>query len=67
MIKLMQGDCSKVMADITDCSIDLTVTSPPYDNLRAYNGNNEQWGSMYGRRFFRSYTESLPRAGLWFG
>lgn len=24
-------------------SIDLTVTSPPYDNLRSYNGNIEQW------------------------
>jgi len=27
-----------------DGCIDLTVTSPPYDNLRSYNGNNEQWG-----------------------
>lgn len=24
-------------------SIDLTVTSPPYDNLRTYNGNISQW------------------------
>lgn len=23
--------------------MDLTVTSPPYDNLRTYNGNIEQW------------------------
>jgi DNA modification methylase len=23
--------------------VDLTVTSPPYDNLRTYNGNIEQW------------------------
>ena len=40
----MHGDCRKVMKDIQDSSIDLTVTSPPYDNLRTYNGNNEQWG-----------------------
>lgn len=26
-----------------DESIDLTVTSPPYDNLRTYNGNIKQW------------------------
>lgn len=32
------------MKEIPDGSIDLTVTSPPYDNLRTYNGNNEQWG-----------------------
>jgi DNA modification methylase len=31
------------MKEIPDVSIDLTVTSPPYDNLRSYNGNNDQW------------------------
>ncbi|MBQ0090769.1 MAG: site-specific DNA-methyltransferase [Prevotellaceae bacterium] len=28
---------------MADNSVDLTVTSPPYDNLRTYNGNIEQW------------------------
>lgn len=36
--KLHLGDCLAVMRDIPDDSIDLTVTSPPYDNLRTYNG-----------------------------
>ena len=40
----MQGDCLERMKEIPDGSIDLTVTRPPYDNLRSYNGNNEQWG-----------------------
>lgn len=31
------------MQDISENSIDLTVTSPPYDNLREYNGNITQW------------------------
>jgi site-specific DNA-methyltransferase (adenine-specific) len=31
------------MKEMPDESIDLTVTSPPYDNLREYNGNIEQW------------------------
>ena len=44
MIDLRHGDCLEVMADIPDGSVDLTVTSPPYDNLRTYNGNNDQWG-----------------------
>ena len=44
MIKLMQGDCLERMKEIPDGSIDLTVTSPPYDNLRTYNGNNALWG-----------------------
>lgn len=33
-----QGDCLELMKDIPDGSIDLTVTSPPYDNLRTYEG-----------------------------
>ena len=44
MIKLIQGNCLEKMQDIPDGSIDLTVTSPPYDNLRSYNGNNALWG-----------------------
>lgn len=38
MIQILQGDCSKVMADIPDKSIDMVLTSPPYDNLRDYKG-----------------------------
>ena len=43
-IVLKNGDCLKLMKTVPDGSVDLTVTSPPYDNLRTYNGNNEQWG-----------------------
>ncbi len=32
------GECSQMMAALPDNCIDLTVTSPPYDNLRDYNG-----------------------------
>ena len=36
-MKLLHGDCLDLMGDIPDGSVDLTVTSPPYDNLRTYN------------------------------
>jgi site-specific DNA-methyltransferase (adenine-specific) len=36
--KVICADCLEFMKDIPDKSIDLTVTSPPYDNLRDYNG-----------------------------
>lgn len=36
--KVMLGDCLERMKEIPDASIDLTVTSPPYDNLRTYTG-----------------------------
>ena len=32
------GDCLEVMREMPDNFIDLVVTSPPYDNLRKYNG-----------------------------
>ena len=38
MIDLRLGDCLEVMKSLPNASIDLTVTSPPYDNLRTYNG-----------------------------
>jgi len=37
-VTLYTGDCAAVMATFEPDSIDLTVTSPPYDNLRKYNG-----------------------------
>lgn len=32
------GECAEMMSHMPDGCIDLTVTSPPYDNLRQYNG-----------------------------
>ena len=36
--KINEGNCVDVMNDIEDNVIDLTVTSPPYDDLRNYKG-----------------------------
>jgi len=55
--QLLHGDCRKFLFDgtIEPDSIDLTVTSPPYDNLRTYN-NSSTWG----------WAEfSAVAAGLW--
>jgi DNA modification methylase len=38
---IFNGDCLDIMPTLADKSIDLTVTSPPYDNLRTYNGSLE--------------------------
>jgi len=40
---IINDDCLHAMQGLEDNSIDLTVTSPPYDNLRSYNGNISQW------------------------
>ncbi len=41
-IKLILGDCKEKMKELSDKSVDLTVTSPPYDDLREYGGHS--WG-----------------------
>jgi len=37
-IKLVLGDCLEKMKVLPDNSVDMVLTSPPYDNLRNYNG-----------------------------
>ncbi len=39
-IRLIKGDCLEVLKTLPDKSVDLTVTSPPYDNLRVYTGES---------------------------
>lgn len=36
--KIITGNCVEVMEKFEENSIDLTLTSPPYDNLRTYKG-----------------------------
>jgi len=36
--KIVEGNCVEVMKQFDDNVIDLTLTSPPYDNLRTYKG-----------------------------
>ena len=36
--KIIEGNCVEVMKNFEENSIDLTLTSPPYDNLRTYKG-----------------------------
>lgn len=38
-IQLIHGDCLEHMKTMPDKSVDLTVTSPPYDKLRLFNRN----------------------------
>ena len=42
-LELYNGDSEDILKNIPDTSIDLVVTSPPYDNLRSYMGVGETW------------------------
>jgi len=50
--KLIQGDCLEVLKSIPDGSLDLVVTSPPYDDMRSY-------GSTYRAFNFHPIAEEL--------
>lgn len=43
-VELFNENCVRFMKDMESDFVDLTVTSPPYDNLRTYNGTIDQWG-----------------------
>ena len=64
MNNLMQGDCLERMKEIPDGSIDLTVTSPPYDNLRSYNGNNAEWGEHVWQCLIKHLYRATKTGGV---
>ena len=41
-MQLINDDCLNAMSKLPDNSIDLIITSPPYDNIRDYN-NSSIW------------------------
>lgn len=52
------------MNDLPDESIDLTVTSPPYDNLRDYNGNIDQWSFDKFKKIAQQLYRVTKRGGV---
>lgn len=44
--KLYVSDCVQFMKKLNDNYVDLTVTSPPYDDLRDYKGFNFEFGDI---------------------
>ncbi len=62
MINLMQGDCLERMADIPDGSVDMVLTSPPYNmNLRIRNGKycSRQIVKEISTKY-QSFDDNLP-------
>ena len=49
---LYNGDAAVVLKNLPDNSVDLTITSPPYDNLRTYNGYSFDFETI-ARELFR--------------
>jgi len=63
MVNLMLGDCLERMKEIPDGSVDLTVTSPPYDNLRTYN-NSLDWGEHVWKPVLQELFRVTKKGGV---
>lgn len=62
-MNLIHDDCLNYMAKMRDNSIDLTVTSPPYDNLRTYK-NSLEWGDHVWMPVFKNLYRVTKDGGV---
>ena len=61
---LLLGDCLERMAEIPAGSVDLTVTSPPYDNLRTYNDTLDDWTPEKWQAIIRELFRVTKQGGV---
>lgn len=60
---LHHGDCIEVMKSISDNTFDLTVTSPPYDNLRTYK-DSLSWGEHVWKPILEELYRTTKDGGV---
>lgn len=63
MMELINGDCLEVLPTLERESIDLVVTSPPYDNLRNYNKELE-WNFDIFKQVAEQLYDILKMGGV---
>lgn len=63
MIKLIHDDCIQAMQQLDESSVDLTVTSPPYDNLRTYEGSLE-WKESIWKQVLEQLYRVTKKGGV---
>ena len=64
MTTIYNADCMTILKDIPDESIDMVMTSPPYDNLRTYNGAIDQWNFDKFKAIAKEIARILVRGGV---
>jgi len=62
--QLHLGDCLEVMPTLTDGSVDMVMTSPPYDNLRAYGEGFTGWGPHVWKPCIQQIARILKPGGV---
>lgn len=61
---LYNGDAAEELKKIDDESIDLVLTSPPYDNLRSYQGFGDSWNHAKFCEIASELTRVLKKGGV---
>jgi len=64
-VKLIQGDCLEHMDILIQANIkvDLTVTSPPYDNIRTYK-NSLEWNESIWKQIIKKLYKITVNGGV---
>ena len=62
--RIYNEDCLEGMKRIPDGTIDLTVTSPPYDNLRKYGGTAADWNFDKFKAIAAEIARVLKQGGV---
>lgn len=60
----MKGDCLEKMQDIESGSVDMVLTSPPYDNLRDYGKDFTGWGEYIWKPCLDQIYRTLKDGGV---
>ncbi len=63
--KVYNENCLDTMGRMEDCFVDLTVTSPPYDNLRQYkDGVDKTWGESVWKPIIKELHRVTKEGGV---
>lgn len=62
--KIINGDAIEILKDIKDNTIDLIITSPPYDNLRHYNNTLSDWNFIKFQNIADELIRVLKEGGV---
>lgn len=63
-MNLMHGDCLEMMKLIPNGSVDIVVTSPPYDAMRTYNDSLDDWGPVKWEAILRELFRVTKEGGV---
>lgn len=63
-IDLVLGDCEEALKSMDGDLVDLTVTSPPYDNLCSYKDTNGEWKEEKWKRIIKELYRVTKSGGV---